>query len=307
MQKYTIFALFFGTLVLLNLGSVQAKCKIHDLFITFGEDFSSKANPSSYWVVSMSVKNKEDNVDCAPQLNLSGAEESRDLGAISISPFEIVPYYDAEKDYSRVNYRFRISKAQGSDRNTWSMSTTGQTVGPYKFPQMGLGNSPTTARMLVLADFDLSAQSKPLTDRFPGLDRSKFDLVMHVGDFAYNIQNQKGARGDEFFDTMSESFAREIPYVVVAGNHERHDKGRMFDFRFKMPNSGSLEDHGNHYYSFDYKGVHYVTVDWDHVFYLKPEDKLTALQWLKNDLQVAHSNPAINFKVFFSHRPFYCP
>ena len=74
-----------------------------------------------------------------------------------------------------------------------------------------------------------------------------------------------------------------------------------------MPNSGNLEDHGNHYYSFDYKGVHYVTIDWDHVFYLKPEDKLAALSWLRNDLEKAHINPAINFKVFYSHRPFYCP
>jgi len=309
MQKLANFVLFFGSLLLMNSSFVQAKCKIHDTFITYGDHFGSNNDPSSYWFISISVKSKDggEEVNCSPQLTLLSTGDAGELDEISISPFETVPYYDAEKDYSRINYRFKVSKSQGSFQNSWTLMTTGEKLGPYKFPQMGIDNGPTTARMLVLADFDLSAASKPMTDRLPNLDRKKYDMVMHVGDFAYNIQNQKGARGDEFFDTMSQSFAREIPYVVVAGNHELHDKGRMFDFRFKMPNSGNLQDRGNHYYSFDYKGVHYVTIDWDYVFNLNPGDKSAALMWLKKDLENAHNNPSINFKVFFSHRPIYCP
>lgn len=98
-----------------------------------------------------------------------------------------------------------------------------------------------------------------------------------------------------------------IPYVVVAGNHERFDQGKLFDYRFRMPGSGSFQEQGNHFYSFDYKGVHYITIDWDYVFYLKSDQRAKTFNWLQKDLEQTRNNPLINFKVFFSHRPIYCP
>lgn len=77
----------------------------------------------------------------------------------SLPPFEVISYDDPEKEYSRKNYRFKVTKGQGSPIKAWSMSTLDHTLGPYLFPQFGRSNPLTTARVLVFADLDISVAS----------------------------------------------------------------------------------------------------------------------------------------------------
>lgn len=161
--------------------------------------------------------------------------------------------------------------------------------------------------MLVVADMDVSLNSKAFVDRLPMMDRNKYDMFLHLGDFAYDIQTFKNTVGDDFFDSMSSRISREIPYVITPGNHEWYDFGNLLNFRFRMPGSGDFHSQSNHYFSFDYKGVHYISINWDYPFFMKPKERSAVFEWLKNDLIQSHMNPSINFKVFMSHRPNYCP
>ncbi|PIO70063.1 hypothetical protein TELCIR_08095 [Teladorsagia circumcincta] len=47
------------------------------------------------------------------------------------------------------------------------------------------------------------------------------DMVMHVGDFAYNLDTDDGRVGDEFLRQI-ETVAAYVPYMTVVGNHEVH-------------------------------------------------------------------------------------
>src|SRR6218665_4203645 len=47
-----------------------------------------------------------------------------------------------------------------------------------------------------------------------------FDVLLHVGDFAYDLHDDNARVGDEFMRQI-ESIAAYIPYQVCPGNHEQ--------------------------------------------------------------------------------------
>lgn len=49
--------------------------------------------------------------------------------------------------------------------------------------------------------------------------RGMYDAIIHVGDFAYDMNTDNGRVGDEFM-TQIESIAAYVPYQVCPGNHE---------------------------------------------------------------------------------------
>jgi hypothetical protein len=61
--------------------------------------------------------------------------------------------------------------------------------------------------------------SKTLTQR-----QNDFDFIASNGDFAYEIEDDSGRKGDAYFDFMSKA-TRLIPYILSPGNHENADKG----------------------------------------------------------------------------------
>lgn len=46
-----------------------------------------------------------------------------------------------------------------------------------------------------------------------------YDAIIHVGDFAYDMDSENGAIGDEYMRQI-EPLAAYVPYMVCAGNHE---------------------------------------------------------------------------------------
>lgn len=46
-----------------------------------------------------------------------------------------------------------------------------------------------------------------------------YDAIIHVGDFAYDMNTDNARVGDEFMRQI-ESVAAYVPYMVVPGNHE---------------------------------------------------------------------------------------
>lgn len=46
-----------------------------------------------------------------------------------------------------------------------------------------------------------------------------YDTIIHVGDFAYDMNTDNARVGDEFMRQV-ETIAAYVPYMVVPGNHE---------------------------------------------------------------------------------------
>ncbi|KAI8432464.1 hypothetical protein MSG28_004852 [Choristoneura fumiferana] len=50
-------------------------------------------------------------------------------------------------------------------------------------------------------------------------ERGHFDLILHVGDFAYDMHDDDGKRGDQFMRQI-QPLAAMVPYMTCPGNHE---------------------------------------------------------------------------------------
>lgn len=49
--------------------------------------------------------------------------------------------------------------------------------------------------------------------------RRMYDAIVHVGDFAYDMNSENAEVGDQFMRQI-ESLAAYVPYMVCPGNHE---------------------------------------------------------------------------------------
>ncbi|TKR70323.1 hypothetical protein L596_022364 [Steinernema carpocapsae] len=130
-----------------------------------------------------------------------------------------------------------------------------------------------------------------------------FDMVLHVGDFAYDMYEKEGRFGDEFMRQI-EPIAAYIPYMTVVGNHEEAYNFSHYINRFYMPDS----DHSL-FYSFDIGPVHVVGFSSEFYFYTKYGwDQIgNQWNWLLKDLQKAEKNRKnVPWIVTMAHKPMYC-
>ncbi|GMR51761.1 hypothetical protein PMAYCL1PPCAC_21956, partial [Pristionchus mayeri] len=142
-------------------------------------------------------------------------------------------------------------------------------------------------------------------------EKRTFDLLVTVGDYAYDLFSNNGTVGDQYFATLEPLFAT-VPYMVVAGNHEAEEtfKANYSTYRnsFTMPDEGYGD---NQFYSFDLGPIHFVGLSSEfYAFYPlhgQKETIFTQYNWLVKDLEVANKNRNFRPWIFaFFHRPFYC-
>ncbi|CAH1784387.1 unnamed protein product [Owenia fusiformis] len=133
-----------------------------------------------------------------------------------------------------------------------------------------------------------------------------FDAILHVGDFAYDMDSDNARVGDEFMQQI-ETIAAYVPYMTCVGNHEEKYNFSNYKQRFKMPGG----DGENLWYSFNVGLAHIVAISTEVYFYTNYGTKQIQEQykWLQRDLEVAAS--AENRKIrpwiiVFGHKPMYC-
>nr|XP_044252206.1 acid phosphatase type 7 isoform X3 [Drosophila takahashii] len=143
----------------------------------------------------------------------------------------------------------------------------------------------------------------------PALQREtqigQYDAIIHVGDFAYDMDWENGEVGDEFMRQV-ETIAAYVPYMVCVGNHEEKYNFSNYRARFNMPGeTDSL------WYSFNLGPVHFVSFSTEVYYFLGYGFKLLTKQfeWLERDLAEANlpENRAKRpWIITYGHRPMYC-
>lgn len=148
------------------------------------------------------------------------------------------------------------------------------------------------------------------------------DMMMQVGDFAYNLVTENGYYGDQFMRNI-EQIAAEVPFMVTQGNHE-DTPGNLAHYveRFRnMP--ANSEDAptftteagpgaaNSLYFSWDAGLVHYITLSTEMWFGTRSTDgkvnTTTMLKWLENDLIAANKNRAnVPWVIAQGHRNIWC-
>ena len=143
------------------------------------------------------------------------------------------------------------------------------------------------------------------------------DMFLHVGDFAYDLDTDKGVLGDQFFENI-EQIASRVPYMVSHGNHEDSAQAlAQYIERFRSQPSNAIpptftskngETTNTMYFSWDHALVHYIAIStelWHGVSDGKVT-KETLVAWLKDDLIKANKNrDKFPWIVVHGHRPLY--
>ncbi|XP_060789936.1 acid phosphatase type 7 [Neoarius graeffei] len=132
-----------------------------------------------------------------------------------------------------------------------------------------------------------------------------YDVILHIGDFAYDMHEDNGRIGDEFMRQI-ESIAAYVPYMTCPGNHEWAYNFSHYKSRFSMP--GETE---SLWYSWNIGSAHIISFSTEVYFYLKYGLDLLFKQyeWLQKDLEEANKpqNRAVRpWIITMAHRPMYC-
>lgn len=151
----------------------------------------------------------------------------------------------------------------------------------------------------------VNAQSLPRLQE--EVQRGMYDAVIHVGDFAYNMDSDNARVGDEFMRQI-QPIAAYVPYLTCPGNHEQMYNFSNYRARFSMPNH---EDTENLFFSWNMGPVHFIAVNTEAYYFLEYGLKPLSRQydWLIKDLEEA-TKPEVRAErpwiILFGHRPMYC-
>uniref|UniRef100_H3DJ87 Purple acid phosphatase n=1 Tax=Tetraodon nigroviridis TaxID=99883 RepID=H3DJ87_TETNG len=132
-----------------------------------------------------------------------------------------------------------------------------------------------------------------------------YDVILHIGDFAYDMHEDNARIGDEFMRQI-QSIAAYVPYMTCPGNHEAAYNFSNYRNRFSMP--GQTE---SLWYSWNLGPVHIISLSTEVYFYLVFGLELLFKQyeWLRKDLEEANrpENRALRpWIITMGHRPMYC-
>ncbi|KAK7074236.1 hypothetical protein SK128_015058 [Halocaridina rubra] len=137
--------------------------------------------------------------------------------------------------------------------------------------------------------------------------RGMYDAVIHVGDFAYDMNTDNARVGDEFMRQI-QPISAYVPYMVCPGNHEQMYNFSNYRARFSMPN---YKDTESLFFSWDMGPIHFIAVNTEAYYFfeygLKPLSR--QYDWLISDLEEA-TKPEVRAQrpwiILFGHRPMYC-
>jgi len=118
-----------------------------------------------------------------------------------------------------------------------------------------------------LCDSCGSAERCICANKSAGVISEKPDMILHTGDFAYNMDTNGGTTADNFFKNI-QPVAANYPYMVSHGNHEDGDVALARyteSFRHMPTKTGTVKSvngvaPNNWYFSWDSGLVHYISI-----------------------------------------------
>lgn len=153
-------------------------------------------------------------------------------------------------------------------------------------------------KIVTYGDQDMTG--KDTRDAIIGL--SRMDLLVLLGDYSYDIQDQYGLNGDDYFEWMEPVLTR-APVILTPGNHENFANTEFFLYRFMM--AGTRNPLENNFFAVQSHLAKLMQLNFD---YLMKNPDLTDifLSKVEKTLETWDSGNKKCFTYFFSHRPFHC-
>lgn len=190
----------------------------------------------------------------------------------------------------------------GDNAGNWSAT--------FNFKTQPMDSDDYQPVIAIFGDFgiDVNAQST-LPWLYKDAAAGAFDVVAHIGDFAYDLDSNNGTNGDVFMRNI-EQIAAHVPYHTCPGNHESANDFLEYSNRFNvMPGAGqSVPGSDSNFHSFNVGKLHFIMAS-SEVFFYFSEHGLALLPaeyaWLEQDL-ASVNRTATPWIVMGAHRPMYC-
>jgi len=144
----------------------------------------------------------------------------------------------------------------------------------------------------------------------------EIDMILHVGDWAYDLFTDNGDIGDKFMDEI-EPLTSSLPYMGCLGNHEGKYNFSHWNNRFVTYNQigvNSKSGSNNWYFSWEIISggalIHYTSIS-SEVYFRNYDEPMPVQQqkdqyaWVQKDLEDAR-NRGVDWIIVYGHRPMYC-
>lgn len=290
-------------LVLMAGHSSVSSPSYSNFHITLGDFFSDPTSPVIYRVGFM-VNNPPEKIVASLKIDYEDPAKSQTLTNVYCRHYGYHGYepwtYDEKMcDYERTFCFFDLANLVNNERFSYSLIVDGEVSnGPFAFRSQIMTRE--TPKIVVFGDHDSSPNGMPLIE---SLKRYDFDLIVFVGDLSYEIWDNNGLNGDQYFKDMEPVIAT-VPYIVIPGNHENIDNSLMLTTRLRMP--GTIQPMDNNLFVFKLRNMLFVGFNFDVVLYFSPEKRFFYLKELDKVFSKYTSDKSVKWINFFTHRPLYC-
>jgi len=194
------------------------------------------------------------------------------------------------------------------------VSTPRSLSGTYSFKMPPNGDEVLT--MAIFGDMGV-VNSQAIKYVIEEVEAGEVDVVLHMGDYAYDLHTHAGNYGDIFMNDI-EPIASRVPYMGTVGNHDTKYNASHYTHRFAayLPAARNSGSDTNWWYSWDYVSggatVHMVSIDTEMYFdyvdeFPAPDQTIPRrrhYEWLDKDL--ARARNTADWLIVFGHRPMYC-
>jgi len=218
---------------------------------------------------------------------------TRDVGldpvlTLTSSGGEELQNVQTEIDPADATGRQRFARIDGLSPDTVYCYTLDDWLSPVGFRTAPSAGSQRAVRFIAFGDSGGDRRALLI----PEMARSRFDLILHVGDIAYP-DGSLGNFETKFFDTYADLLAR-APIFPASGNHEYVTAdASVYRQVFALPENGGPEG-VERWFSYDWSDVHFVALDSERVGSAQAD-------WLEADLAAS----ALPWTIVYFHRPPY--
>ena len=277
-------------MVLLSISSFILTCQVEQPVLTYGE----KPNEITFSLVADSLCTD------SPYISLKNKNTSEHIQMTAFSFLEYNNILEGQV-YNKRAYFFRYT-VNFNTNYQWSAEGKNR-LGPFDF-RINDQKTSSESNFIMISDHDLTKNGDPTTNFLATKTNwSLYDGFLHGGDFAYDVQNEKGARGDVYFNNLSTVISR-VPYLIVPGNHENFDQAKLFNYRFRMPNFNP--NYSNNIYSHIVGRVMFFYINYDMIAKIDPSKYKEYVRYGSELFEKYSKEPSVKWRVVVSHRPMYC-
>uniref|UniRef100_A0A0N4Z850 Purple acid phosphatase n=1 Tax=Parastrongyloides trichosuri TaxID=131310 RepID=A0A0N4Z850_PARTI len=215
-------------------------------------------------------------------------------------------FFDLSKTIKRFVHKVELKNLKPNTRYFYQVGDTKTWSKTFNFKNLDINKN---VKACSFSDMDSTVNYTILTLQ-SHIRNNKCDVLVHIGDIAYNLFDNKGKVGDKFMKDI-EIIAAYTPYMVIVGNHDLEgDSYEHYNNIFNMPYDKAHIIDDDHFYSYTFGNVYYITLNtqvYVRQFGFNKNIIIRQFRWLEQKLKYINKiRDKKSWIVIYIHHPIYC-